>query len=81
MCKFLWQEDHTAHLTKVANTEVWEILYLYCCMYKELLTVPVIPGVKSKKEKFAGGLHMTPVEGFTPTTGCGIQAAMLHCLG
>ncbi|KAG5219842.1 prolyl-tRNA synthetase [Salix suchowensis] len=50
--EFLWQEGHTAHLTKAeADTE--------------LLAVPVIPGIKSEKEKFAGG----------------IQAATSHCLG
>ncbi|KAH6900929.1 hypothetical protein BKA70DRAFT_1437158 [Coprinopsis sp. MPI-PUGE-AT-0042] len=33
--------------------------------YKDLLAVPVIPGVKSEKEKFDGGLYMTTLEGFT----------------
>jgi len=37
--------------------------------------------VKSEKEKFAGGLYTTTVEGFIPTTGRGIQAATSHCLG
>lgn len=41
----------------------------------------VIPGVKSEKEKFAGGLYTTTVEGFIPTTGRGIQGATSHCLG
>lgn len=50
-------------------------------MYEELLAVPVIPGVKSEKEKFAGGLYTTTVEGFIPTSGRGIQAATSHCLG
>lgn len=43
--------------------------------------MPVIPGVKSEKEKFAGGLYTTTVEGFVPTTGRGIQGATSHCLG
>ena len=58
-----------------------EILDLYRCIYEELVTVPVIPGIKSEKEKFAGGLYTTTVEGFIPTTGRGIHAATSHCLG
>ncbi|KAJ3830420.1 hypothetical protein F5880DRAFT_1606728 [Lentinula raphanica] len=80
--EFLWQEGHTAHLTKEeADVEVRQILELYRRIYEELLAVPVIPGVKSEKEKFAGGLYTTTVEGFIPTTGRGIQGATSHCLG
>ncbi|EGO29439.1 hypothetical protein SERLADRAFT_345428 [Serpula lacrymans var. lacrymans S7.9] len=80
--EFLWQEGHTAHLTQAeAATEVREILELYRRVYEELLAVPVIPGIKSEKEKFAGGLYTTTVEGFIPTSGRGIQAATSHCLG
>ena len=76
-----WQEGHTAHFTKKeADTEVREIPDLYRCVYEGLLAVPVIPGVKSEKEKFAGGLYTTTVEGFIPTTDRGIQAATSHCL-
>ncbi|PVF93478.1 putative proline-tRNA ligase, partial [Serendipita vermifera] len=80
--EFLWQEGHTAFLSKEeADKEVREILDLYRRVYEELLAVPVIPGVKSDKEKFAGGLYTTTVEGFVPTTGRGIQGATSHCLG
>jgi prolyl-tRNA synthetase len=80
--EFLWQEGHTAHLTRSeADTEVRDILDLYRRVYEELLAVPVIPGVKSEKEKFAGGLYTTTVEGFVPTSGRGIQGATSHCLG
>ncbi|KAK7683483.1 hypothetical protein QCA50_013317 [Cerrena zonata] len=80
--EFLWQEGHTAHLTKPeADIEVRQILDLYRRVYEDLLAVPVIPGVKSEKEKFAGGLYTTTVEGFIPTSGRGIQAATSHCLG
>jgi prolyl-tRNA synthetase len=58
-----------------------QILELYRRVYEELLAVPVIPGIKSEKEKFAGGLYTTTVEGFIPTSGRGIQAATSHCLG
>ncbi|CAE6380866.1 unnamed protein product [Rhizoctonia solani] len=80
--EFLWQEGHTAHLTRPeADKEVRDILDLYRRVYEELLAVPVIPGVKSEKEKFAGGLYTTTVEGFVPTSGRGIQGATSHCLG
>ncbi|CAE6416686.1 unnamed protein product [Rhizoctonia solani] len=80
--EFLWQEGHTAHLTKSeADKEVRDILDLYRRVYEELLAVPVIPGVKSEKEKFAGGLYTTTVEGFIPTSGRGIQGGTSHCLG
>ncbi|KAF5357275.1 hypothetical protein D9758_005971 [Tetrapyrgos nigripes] len=80
--EFLWQEGHTAHLTKPeAEIEVRQILDLYRRVYEELLAVPVVPGIKSEKEKFAGGLYTTTVEGFIPTTGRGIQAGTSHCLG
>ena len=80
--EFLWQEGHTAFLTqKEAGEEVLTILDLYRRVYEELLAVPVIPGVKSEKEKFAGGLYTTTVEGYIPTTGRGIQGGTSHCLG
>ncbi|GAA5845970.1 hypothetical protein JCM9279_004741 [Rhodotorula babjevae] len=80
--EFLWQEGHTAFQTKPeADEEVLQILDLYRRVYEELLAVPVIPGVKSEKEKFAGGLYTTTVEGFIPTTGRGIQGGTSHCLG
>ncbi|KAJ7623394.1 hypothetical protein FB45DRAFT_925519 [Roridomyces roridus] len=80
--EFLWQEGHTAFLTKAeADTEVRQILDLYRRVFEELLAVPVIPGIKSEKEKFAGGLYTTTVEGFIPTSGRGIQGATSHCLG
>lgn len=41
----------------------------------------LIAGIKSEKEKFAGGLYTTTVEAFIPTTGRGIQGATSHCLG
>ncbi|WFD31203.1 proline--tRNA ligase [Malassezia sp. CBS 17886] len=80
--EFLWQEGHTAHLTKEgAGEEVMHILDLYRRVYNELLALPVVPGVKSEKEKFAGGLYTTTVEGYVPATGRGIQGGTSHCLG
>lgn len=80
--EFLWQEGHTAHLTKEsAGEEVSQILDLYRRVYEDLLAVPVITGKKSENEKFAGALYTTTCEGFIPTTGRGIQGATSHCLG
>ncbi len=80
--EFLWQEGHTAFATKEeSDKEVLEILDLYRRVYEDLLAVPVVPGKKSEKEKFAGGLYTTTVEGFIPTTGRAIQGATSHCLG
>ncbi|KAJ1958590.1 hypothetical protein GGI12_004692 [Dipsacomyces acuminosporus] len=80
--EFLWQEGHCAHLNEEsAMVEVRDILTLYRRVYEELLAVPVIEGVKSEKEKFAGGVATTTVEGFIPTTGRGIQGGTSHYLG
>ena len=80
--EFLWQEGHTAHLTKEgAGTEVLQILEWYARVYEELLAIPVVRGTKTEKEKFAGGLYTTTVEGYIPATGRGIQGGTSHCLG
>eukprot|EP00887_Chlorella_sp_A99_P003715 scaffold7.g3715.t1 len=61
--EFLWQEGHTVFATKEeADAEVYTILDLYRRIYEDLLAVPVIKGVKSEKEKFAGALYTTTVE-------------------
>lgn len=80
--EFLWQEGHTAHLThESAHEEVMYILDVYRRVYEDLLAVPVVPGAKSEKEKFAGALYTTTVEGFVPATGRGIQGGTSHGLG
>jgi hypothetical protein len=54
--EFLWQEGHTAHETfEESEKQVFEILDYYRDVYEELLAVPVIQGIKSENEKFAGG--------------------------
>lgn len=80
--EFLWQEGHTAHLTKKeAAAEVLQILDWYSDVYQELLAVPVVKGTKTENEKFPGADYTTTIEGFIPATGRGIQAATSHCLG
>lgn len=80
--EFLWQEGHTAHMSeKLASEEVRQILDWYQGIYRDILAVPTIPGVKTEKEKFAGGLYTTTCEGYIPATGRGIQGGTSHCLG
>ena len=78
--KFLcWQEGHTAHATLAeADVEVRTILGYYADVYEELLAVPVIQGVKTEKEKFAGGNYTTTVEAYIAGTGRAIQAKTHH---
>lgn len=80
--EFLWQEGHTAHLTEQsASQEVRQILEYYAAVYQDLLACPVVKGVKTDNEKFAGAYYTTTIEGYIPSTGRGIQAGTSHCLG
>ena len=47
-------------------------------MYEELLAIPVIPGRKTEKEKFAGGDYTTTIEAFVSASGRGIQVSSLY---
>jgi prolyl-tRNA synthetase len=80
--EFLWQEGHTAHVSyEDANTMVRQALELYRRVYEDLLAVPVIPGYKTEKEKFAGGYQTTTVEAYIAGSGRAIQGATSHNLG
>ena len=80
--EFLWQEGHTAHATHECSTKmVRDALEMYRETYEELLAVPVIPGYKTEKEKFAGGYQTTTVEAYIPGSGRAIQGATSHDLG
>jgi prolyl-tRNA synthetase len=80
--EFLWQEGHTAHATyEEAQVRVLSILELYKQVYEDLLAVPVIKGMKTEKEKFAGGYHTTTVEAYINGSGRAIQGATSHNLG
>ena len=60
--EFLWQEGHSAFADKPeAEKEVLTILDLYRQVYEDLLAIPVVPGRKTEKEKFAGGDYTTTV--------------------
>ncbi|HIH32613.1 TPA: proline--tRNA ligase [Candidatus Woesearchaeota archaeon] len=79
--EFLWQEGHTAFATKQeAEKEVFEILDLYRRIFEDLYAVPMLTGIKSENEKFAGALYTTSVETLFPN-GKAIQGATSHLLG
>ena len=80
--EFLWQEGHTAHASyEDADTMVMQALDLYKQVYQDLLCVPVVPGYKTKKERFAGGYQTTTVEAYIAGSGRAIQGATSHNLG
>ncbi|GAB1609594.1 bifunctional glutamate/proline--tRNA ligase-like [Argonauta hians] len=80
--EFLWQEGHTAFATfEEAAEEVMTILDLYSKVYTDLLAIPVVPGRKTEKEKFAGGDYTTTVECYISASGRAIQGATSHHLG
>lgn len=80
--EFLWQEGHTAHHSyESAQERVLSILDLYAMVYEYLLAVPVIKGIKTESEKFAGGYHTTTCEAYINGSGRAIQGATSHNLG
>lgn len=80
--EFLWQEGHTAHVSyEEAQQRVLSILDLYRQVYEDLLAVPVVKGMKTETEKFAGGYHTTTVEAYINGSGRAIQGATSHNLG
>ncbi|PJF17126.1 hypothetical protein PSACC_03057 [Paramicrosporidium saccamoebae] len=80
--EFLWQEGHSAFASREeADAEVRDILGLYRRVFEEMLAVPVMEGVKSETEKFAGAEYTTTVEAFIPEAGRAIQGATSHGLG
>jgi prolyl-tRNA synthetase len=80
--EFLWQEGHTAHATyDEAEAECLTILNeCYTRFAEEYMAVPVIKGVKSDGEKFAGADHTYTIEAMTQDRRA-IQAGTSHHLG
>lgn len=79
--EFLWQEGHTAHETyEEAEEEAMKMLGVYKTFAEEFLAVPVITGVKSEGEKFAGADHTYCIEALVQD-GRAIQAGTSHHLG
>ena len=80
--EFLWQEGHTVHANNEECSDfVQKILDIYADCYREVLAVPVIKGVKSELEKFAGADYTTTCETFVGDVGRSIQACTSHNLG
>jgi len=79
--EFLWQEGHTAHATKEeADKEVMDILNIYKEMIENHLAIPVLVGMKTETEKFAGALYTTTLEALMPD-GKALQLGTSHNLG
>jgi prolyl-tRNA synthetase len=79
--EFLWQEGHTAHVTsEEAEKEVTDILGEYKDVMENYLAIPVLVGVKTDSEKFAGALYTTTLEAMMPD-GKALQMGTSHNLG
>ncbi|MAF89006.1 MAG: proline--tRNA ligase [archaeon] len=79
--EFLWQEGHTVHATREdADIEVRQQLDTYKDLCESLLAIPVIQGVKTDRERFAGALTTTTIEGLMPD-GKALQMGTSHNLG
>lgn len=79
--EFLWQEGHTAHRTpQEAEDETLLILELYRDFVESDLSLPVIKGVKSENEKFAGAQKTYTIEALM-ADGRALQAGTSHNLG
>ena len=79
--EFLWQEGHTAHATKEeALEEAVKMLNVYAEFAEKYMAVPVIRGVKSANERFAGALDTYTIEAMMQD-GKALQSGTSHFLG
>lgn len=79
--EFLWQEGHTAHATsEEALAETRQMLEVYADFAENILAVPVIKGVKTPNERFAGALDTYCIEGLMQD-GKALQMGTSHFLG
>lgn len=79
--EFLWQEGHTAHATKEeAQQEAETMLHVYADFVEKFMAVPVIRGVKSPTERFAGALETYTIEAMMQD-GKALQSGTSHFLG
>ena len=79
--EFLWQEGHTAHATREeAEEEAKRMLDLYGEFAEKWMAVPVVKGVKSANERFAGALDTYTIEAMMQD-GKALQAGTSHFLG
>ncbi|MCL4165126.1 UNVERIFIED_CONTAM: hypothetical protein GTU68_037775, partial [Idotea baltica] len=79
--EFLWQEGHTAHATRMeAIEETQKMLKVYATFAEEFMAVPVLQGVKTESEKFAGAVDTYCIEALMQD-GKALQAGTSHFLG
>lgn len=79
--EFLWQEGHTAHATKEeAIQETKQMLDVYATFVEEYMALPVIKGVKTESERFAGAVDTYCIEALMQD-GKALQAGTSHFLG
>ncbi len=79
--EFLWQEGHTAHTTKEeAEAEAQKMLEVYADVVENVMAVPVVKGVKTANERFAGALDTYCIEALMQD-GKALQAGTSHFLG
>jgi prolyl-tRNA synthetase len=79
--EFLWQEGHTAHSNHgEALEEVLRMLDVYAEVAEDIMAMPVIKGVKTRAEKFAGALRSYSIEAMMQN-GMALQVGTSHDLG
>ena len=79
--EFLWQEGHTAHATREeALDETVKMLNVYADFAENVMAVPVLKGVKTANERFAGALETFCIEALMQD-GKALQAGTSHFLG
>ncbi|MGB8816162.1 MAG: proline--tRNA ligase [Minisyncoccia bacterium] len=79
--EFLWQEGHTAHETEIeADARARQMLEIYKDFAENYMAIPIISGVKSDSEKFAGALRTYSCEAMMQD-GKALQFATSHNLG
>ncbi len=79
--EFLWQEGHTAHSTEAeAVEETKQMLEVYAEFAEEYMAVPVVKGVKTANERFAGAVDTYCIEALMQD-GKALQAGTSHFLG
>ena len=79
--EFLWQEGHTAHATREeALEEVKKMINVYAEFAEKYMAVPVIKGVKSANERFAGAIDTYTIEAMMQD-GKALQSGTSHFLG
>ncbi len=79
--EFLWQEGHTAHATEQeALEETYQMLDVYADFAENFMAIPVLKGIKSENERFAGAIETFCIEALMQD-GKALQAGTSHFLG